>query len=119
MGTVANPMQRFSTWAGWILTAIGWIATAIFIPIFTAVAARFIWEQPLETANAVLKFLHYLSDRTWFGAPALFLGGFVAGFWLDWLRRKLDGSHAKQREALGIEMRLLAHDLGSAHYPLL
>ena len=97
-------MQRFSAWARWI-------ATAILIPILTAVAARFIWEQPGETANAVLKILLDLSEQTWLRVTALALGCFVAGLWLDWLLRKVDSSRAKEREALGVEMRLLAYEL--------
>jgi hypothetical protein len=54
-------MQRFSAWARWI-------ATVILIPIFTAVVARFIWEQPGETAHVVLKFLLDLSEQTWLRA---------------------------------------------------
>ncbi len=97
-------MQRFSAWARWI-------ATVILIPIFTAVAARFIWEQPRETANAVLKFLLDLSEQTWFRVTALLLVGFVAGLWLDWLLRKLDRSRAEKRKALGTEMVFLGHEL--------
>src|SRR6266446_2937741 len=97
-------MQRFSAWARWI-------ATVILIPIFTAVAARFIWEQPRETANAVRKFLLDLSEQTWFRVTALLLVGFVAGLWLDWLLRKLDRSRAEKRKALGTEMVFLGHEL--------
>jgi hypothetical protein len=111
-------MQRFLALARWILTAIGWIATVIFIPIFTAVVARFIWEQPLEAANVVSKFLHYLSEQTWLGAAALFLGGFVAGFWLDWLRRKLDGSRADTIKLFGAEMVRLGNYLEQLKSPM-
>jgi hypothetical protein len=97
-------MQRFSAVARWI-------ATAILIPIFTAVAARSIWEQPGETANVVLKFLLDLAEQTWFRLTALSLGCFVAGLWVDWVLRRLDGSRAKERQALGVEMRILAYDL--------
>jgi uncharacterized membrane-anchored protein YhcB (DUF1043 family) len=45
---------------------------------------------------------------------SLLLAGFVAGLWVDWLLRKLDGSRTKQRETLGVEMRLLSHDLDLA-----
>jgi len=49
-------MQRVSVW-------VRRIATTILIPIFTAVAARFIWEQP-QTANALLKPLLDLAEQT-------------------------------------------------------
>ena len=108
MGPGVNPMQRFSTWARWI-------ATVIFIPIFTGVAAHYIAQQleqqPQETASAVLKVLFDIAGQPWVQATALFLGGFVTGLWVDWFLRKVDGSSAKQREALGTEMRILGHDL--------
>jgi hypothetical protein len=106
-----NPMQRFSAWARWI-------ATVILIPIFTAVAARFIWEQPGEAANTVLKFLLDLSEQTWLRVTALALGCFVAGLWLDWLLRKLDGSRAEERKALGTDMVNLGRQLRHLKYPV-
>jgi uncharacterized membrane protein YciS (DUF1049 family) len=95
-------MQRFSA-------LVRYIFTVILISILVAVAAHFIEEQPQETANVVLKFLFDLWEQTWFRITALLLVGFVAGLWVDWLLRKLDGSHANQRETLGTEMHLLVH----------
>src|SRR5260370_178515 len=77
-----------------------------------------------KTANAVLKFLHvvlklllYLSEQTWLRATALILLGFVAGLWLDWLLRKLDGSRAEERQALGTEMVSLGDYLRFSQLP--
>jgi hypothetical protein len=95
-------MQHFSA-------LVRYIFTVILVPILVAVAAHFIEEQPQETANVVLKFLFDLWEQTWFSITALLLVGFVAGLWVDWLLRKLDGSDAKQRETLGTEMDLLGH----------
>jgi hypothetical protein len=103
-------MQRFSDWARWI-------ATVILIPIFTAVAARFLWEQPRETANTVLKSLLDLSEQTWVRAAALALGCFVVGLWLDWLLRKLDDTRADERKALGTEMLNFGNKLRDMKYP--
>jgi hypothetical protein len=97
-GTVT--MQRVSVW-------VRRIATTILIPIFTAVAARFIWEQPPETAGAVLKFFLSLTEQTWLRV------GFVAGLWLDWLLRRLDRSRNAARKDLGIEMQDLAGKLAN------
>ena len=98
-------MQRISTW-------VRWIFTVIVAPIVTAVAVEFInTEHPPETANTVLKFLFDLSERTWFRPTALFLIGLVIGLWLDWLLRKLDGSRADQRAALGNDMLIWEHEL--------
>lgn len=103
-GTVT--MQRVSVW-------VRRIATTILIPIFTAVAARFIWEQPPETAGAVLKFFLSLTEQTWLRVTALVLGGFVAGLWLDWLLRRLDRTRSTARKDLGIEMQDLAGKLAN------
>jgi hypothetical protein len=97
-------MQRLSAW-------VRRIATTILIPIFTAVAARFIWEQPPETTGAVLRFFLNLAEQTWLRVTALVLGGFVAGLWLDWLLRKLDRSRAEARKDLGFELLKLASEL--------
>jgi hypothetical protein len=96
-----NPMQRLSA-------LVRYIFTAILVPIIVAVAIHYIEQQP---TNVVLKFLFDLSEQTWLRVTALLLGGFVAGLWVDWLLRKLDGSRAKERQALGVEMRILAYDL--------
>src|SRR6516164_4220073 len=106
MGLGVNSMRRFS---GWALA----IATTIFAfvgYIFQQVIADFIKQQPQEAANsalkflhAALKFLHDLSEQTWFLVTASFLVGFAAGFLVKWLLQKLDGSRAKQREALADE----------------
>ena len=111
-GALGYPMQRLSA-------LIRYVFTVILVPIIIAVATHFIEEQPRETSNAVLKFLFDLSEQTWFRVTASLLVGFAAGLWVDWFLRKLDGSRAKQREALGYEMCNLAHDLGSAHHPLM
>jgi hypothetical protein len=112
----------FSTWVRRIATGILVVLGAIFTGVVFPVVSHFIQEQPQETANVALKilhtalkFLHDLSEQTWFRITASMLVGFVAGLWVDWLLRKLDGSRAKQREALGTEMRTLGHDLGRAH----
>jgi hypothetical protein len=105
-------MQRFSAWARWI-------ATVIFIPIFTGVAVRFIWErlwERPETANVVSKFLLDLTEQTWVRFTALALLCFVAGLWLDWLLRKVDDSRTDERKALGIKMLNLADNLRSMNY---
>jgi hypothetical protein len=91
-------MQSFSAWARWVATTI-W--TGVVLPL----AAYFIEQQPpSETTSVVLKLLLYLSEQTWFRVSAFLLTGFVAGLWVDWLLRKLDGSRADRREALGTEM---------------
>ena len=105
-------MQHVSVW-------VRRIATTILIPIFTAVAARFIWEQPPETAaGAAFRFFLSVAEQTWLRVTALLLVGFVAGLWVDGLLRKLDRFRAKARENLGIEMTNLAHDMERVQRPL-
>jgi len=123
-GLGVNPMQRFSTWARWIATGILVVVGAIFTQVVFPVVAHFMQEQPQETANAVLKFLHVvlkflldLSEQTWLRTTALILLGFVAGLWLDWLLRKLDGSRAEERQALGTEMVSLGDYLRFSQLP--
>jgi hypothetical protein len=104
-------MQSFSTWVRRIATGILLVVGAIFTGVVFPVVSHFIQEQPQETANvalkilhAALKFLYDLSEQTWLRVAALLLVGFVAGLWVDWLLRKLDGSRANERKALGTEM---------------
>jgi hypothetical protein len=104
----------FSTWVRRIATGILLVVGAIFTGVVFPVVSHFIQEQPQETANVfwvVLKFLSDLSEQAWLRITVSLLVGFVAGLWVDWLLRRLDGSRAKQREALGTEMRILGHDL--------
>ena len=117
-------MQRFSTWARWIATAILAVVGAFFTGVVFPVVVHFIQEQPQETPNVALKFLHValkflldLSEQTWLRVTALLLGGFVAGLWLDWLLRKLDGSRAEERQALGTEMVSLGDYLRFSQLP--
>jgi hypothetical protein len=109
-------MRRFSAWARWIATAILIGVGAIFTDVVFPVVTRLIQEQPQETANVfwvVLKFLRDLSEQTWLRAAALSLGCFVAGLWVDWLLRRLDGSRTDERKALGTEMVELGNVLRS------
>ena len=91
--------------------AILW-AFLIFIPILITViaevAAHFITRHPEEATSAVRRFFLGLSQQTWLRYTAFFLGGLVAGLWLDWFLRKLDGYRAKEIRALGDVMIDLA-----------
>jgi hypothetical protein len=100
-------MQRLSAWARGI-------ASVIFTGVVLPLVVYFIEQQPPETAPAVLKFFLNLAQQTWLRVTALVLAGFVAGLWLDWLLRKLDGSRAKAREHLGTEMMDLARNINKA-----
>ena len=111
-------MQRFSTWVRRIATGILLVVGAIFTGVVFPVVSHFIQEQPQETTNvalkilhAALKFLYDLSEQTWFRITASMLVAFVAGLWVDWLLRRLDGSRADERKALGTEMCNLGYDL--------
>jgi hypothetical protein len=113
-------MQRLSTWAGWtaaILAVVFFIVKDVVAPV----VVDFIKKQPEtdDAIHAILKFLLNLLQHPWLHLAGWILVAFAAGLWLDWLLRRLDGSRAKQREALGIEMRLLAHDLGATNYPVM
>jgi hypothetical protein len=104
-------MQRFSTWARWIL---GGFFTLIILPLVGKVldhmAENYGWYDREALPNAINVFLG-LAEQTWFRTTALMLGSFLAGMLVDWLLRRLDVSRAKERQALGIEMRLLAYEL--------
>ena len=113
-GLWVNPMQRFSTWVRRIATAILVVIGTIFTGVVFPIVVHFIEQQPRETANVVLKFLKFLldlSEQTWLRVTALLLCGFVAGLWLDWLLRRLDGSRAEERKDLGYEMVRLCNEL--------
>jgi len=114
-------MQRLLAWA----LAIAAAAFAFVGYIFQQVIADFIKQQPQEAANwalkflhAVLKFLHDLTEQTWFLVTASLLVGFVAGFLVKWLLQKRDGSRTKQRKALGFEMRSLGGHLRLSQLPI-
>ena len=114
-------MQRFSAWARWIATGILVVVGAIFTGVVFPVVSHFIQEQPQESlkfVHVVLKFLLDLSEQPWLRVTALLLGGFVAGLWVDWFLRKLDGSPADKRKDLGYEMMSLSHELGNLQHPM-
>src|SRR6516162_7565390 len=99
-------MQRLSAWARWIGAGV---FTIFVIPIaveFVKHVAESIglYDRPREAAGTILNFFLSLAELPWLGVTALVLAGFVAGLWLDWLLRRLDGSRAEARETLGIEM---------------
>jgi hypothetical protein len=118
----------FSTWVRRIATGILLVVGAIFTGVVFPVVSHFIQEQPQETANVfwvVLKFLSDLSEQAWLRITVSLLVGFVAGLWVDWLLRRLDGSLAKQREALadervalGTKMVKLGDDLDNLRSPM-
>ena len=113
-------MQRLSTWAGWISAGV---AAVLFIlkDVVAPVVVDFIKKQP-ETDDAIHATLKLALDplqQPWLHVAGWILIGFAAGFWVDWLLRKLDGSRAEHRKALGVEMGILAHDLGATVYPLM
>ena len=125
-------MQSLSTWVRRIATGILLVVGAIFTGVVFPLVSHFIQEQPQETANvalkilnAALKFLYDLSEQAWLRITVSFLVGFVAGLWVDWLFRRLDGSLAKQREALadervalGTKMVKLGDDLDDLRSPM-
>ena len=89
-------MLRFWGWAGTIAATI-----------LRGMAVYIIAQRPQETVDAVSKFLEQilsLRQQPWFRNALVFLGGFISGLCLDWLRRKLGRSRADKREALGNEM---------------
>jgi hypothetical protein len=125
-------MQSLSTWVRRIATGILLVVGAIFTGVVFPLVSHFIQEQPQETANvalkilnAALKFLYDLSEQAWLRITVSLLVGFVAGLWVDWLLRRLDGSLAKQREALaderaalGTKMVKLGDDLDDLRSPM-
>src|SRR5262245_40531376 len=109
-------MQRLSTWARWLGAGV---VTIFVIPIAVDILTHEsekvgMYERPGEIAGTVLNFFLSLAELPWLRTTALVLGSFVAGVWLDWLLRKFDGSRAKARENVGIEMMNLAHDIDRA-----
>jgi hypothetical protein len=106
-------MQRLSNWACWI--AAGFF-TLIVIPLLVEFLKHLaenigLYDQPRETAGAVLNFFLSLAELPWLRVTALVLGGFVAGLWLDRLLRKRDRSRAEARENLGLEMQSIGRDM--------
>jgi hypothetical protein len=106
-------MQRFSAWARWISVGLA-VVVFIFKEVVLPIVVDFIKQQP-ETndfIHAILKILLDLTQQTWVHVAAWILVGFVAGLWVDWLLRKLDGSRAEKRKGLGYDMLKLARNLG-------
>lgn len=106
-------MQRLSTWARWI--SVG-LAVVLFIikDVVAPVVVDFIKKQPKtdDAIHAVLKLLLDLLQQPWLRVAGWILVAFVAGLWVDWLLRRLDGSRAKERKELGHDMLTLARNLG-------
>src|SRR5215470_10461847 len=116
MGPGVNPMQRFSTWVGWIIGII--FGSQFALEVFKQVAQRIgLYDRPREALGTVLNFFLSLAELPWLRNTLLFFGGLAAGFLLKWLLQKLDGSGAKQREALGDEMAYLGNYLGQIKFP--
>jgi hypothetical protein len=105
-------MQRFSTWAGWIAAILA-VVFFIIKDVVAPVVVDFIKKQPEtdDAIHAVLKSLLDLIQHPWLQVAGWIFVGLAAGFWLDWLLRKLDGSRADRRKKLGIDMLKLAHNL--------
>ena len=103
-------MQRFSTWARWIATAI----LAAVGTITTDVVGDFIKKQPEtdDALHAILKSLLYLKQQPWFHTVGWIFVGLVAGLWLDLILRRLDGSRGNERKILGAEMARYGNYLG-------
>jgi hypothetical protein len=106
-------MQRLSVWARWI--AAGFF-TLIVIPLLVEFLKHLaenigLYDRPREAAGAVLNFFLSLAEQTWLRVTALLLGGFVAGLWVDWFVRKVDGSRAEARKKLGAEMGRLCFEI--------
>jgi hypothetical protein len=109
-GLGVYPMQRFSTWARWIATAI----LAAVGSITTDVVVDFIKKQP-ESGDAIhvgLKFVLYVAQQPWLNTVGWIFLGLVAGLWLDPFLRKLDGSRTNSRKVLGAEMAKYGRYLG-------
>ena len=109
-GLGVYPMQRFSTWARWIATAI----LAAVGSITTDVVVDFIKKQP-ESGDAIhvgLKFVLYVAQQPWLNTVGWIFLGLVAGLWLDPFLRKLDGSRSNERKVLGAEMAKYGNYLG-------
>jgi hypothetical protein len=66
----------------------------------------------------VLKFLLDLAQHPWVHAVAWIFVAFVAGLWVDWLLRKLDGSYANSRKIFGAEMVNLGNYLEQLKSPM-
>jgi hypothetical protein len=103
-------MQRFSTWARWIATAL----LVAIGTITTDVVVDFIKKQPQtdDAIHAILKFLLYLAQQPWLHTVGWIFLGLVAGLWLDLVLQKLDGSRAHERKIVGAEMARYGNYLG-------
>jgi len=75
-----------------------------------------LYDRPQEAAGTALNFFLELSQQTWLRLTALSLGCFLAGLWVDWFLRRLDGSRAERRKALGAEMANLGKNIGLTKY---
>src|SRR5262249_923176 len=75
------------------------------LEVFKQVAQRIgLYDRPREALGTVLNFFLSLAELPWLGNTLLFFGGLAAGLLLSWLLRRLDGSRADERKALGTEM---------------
>jgi hypothetical protein len=62
------------------------------------------WDHPAESAGSLISFLQSLWDVPGLRGAILVLTGFVAGLWLDFLLRKVDGSREEKLRQVGNSM---------------
>jgi hypothetical protein len=107
-------MQALSTKARWLFSLL---FTAVLLPIVVHLIKHWlegtsIYEQPQETAGAVMRFIVTIAQSPWVQGTALFLGGLTLGVWIDWLLRKFDGSRKTKLSLLGYDMKGLGQEIG-------
>jgi hypothetical protein len=86
-----------------------WALVLIVYPLgrflFDKLAAAFNWwDHPAESAGSLISFLQSLWDVPGLRGAILVLTGFVAGLWLDFLLRKVDGSREEKLRQVGNSM---------------
>lgn len=107
--------------SAWVLWIIGGIFTLIVVPFVSNfldhMAENYGWYDREALPNAINVFLN-LAEQPWFRTTALVVGGFVAGMLVDRLLRKLDGSRADKKKAIGTDMVALANNLSNLRDPM-
>jgi hypothetical protein len=116
LSSAGTVMQSLSARVRWIVVGLFGVFVAPIIVEFLKRQAEKIglYERPGEVVERVVTFISSFAEVPWVRLTALSLGSFVAGLWLDWLLRQLDGSRTDARKKLGLEMQLLAQSIEGA-----
>jgi hypothetical protein len=110
-------MFRLANWVRGTLLVV-WASFAL--PVATQFVTKWIerkgfYDRPDEAAPWLMGTVAWFTQLPGVVPAAWFLTGLVAGAWLDWVLRRLDGTRARERQSLGEDMRMIGAEVRRGH----